>query len=256
MLITDQEPKILGFKVNPTNIPMVLAKISHWIETKSQHYVCVTGAHPIMECYYNPDLLPIFNNSGISTPDGMSVVWILQAKGYKQVQRVYGPDLLMATCQDGLGKGYRHYFYGSTPDVAEKMSRKLLQLLPGLQIAGITCPPFRPLTLEEIENETQAINSIKADIIWVGLGSPKQDMWMSNHLHKLEAPVMVGVGAAFDFIAGTKAHAPRWIQRNGLEWLFRLASEPRRLWPRYRQYPLFVFLVIKELICSKKMAGK
>jgi N-acetylglucosaminyldiphosphoundecaprenol N-acetyl-beta-D-mannosaminyltransferase len=182
----------------------------------------------------------------MTTPDGMAVVWILNLKGYRGVRRVYGPDLLLASCQHGLEKGYRHYFYGGAPGVAERLGAKLRARLPMLQVAGSYTPPFCSLSVEEDAAIVCQINAARADIIWVGLSSPKQEFWMHAHLGKLSAPVMVGVGAAFDFLSGNKPQAPVWMQHTGLEWLFRLLSEPRRLWPRYRQYPKFAMLVIAE----------
>jgi len=237
---------ILGTYVSVLNMEMALAQLDTWLTEHSSHYVCVTPAHSIMDEYNQSELRPIFNASGMTTPDGMAVVWLLRLKGHRHVRRVYGPDLLLATCLHGLEKGYRHYFYGGAPGVAEKLIEKVSLRFPGLQIAGAFTPPFRPLNNEEDEEIICRINKAHADIVWVGLSSPKQEIWMHAHLGKLEAPVMVGVGAAFDFLSGNKPQAPLWMQRNGLEWLFRFTNEPRRLWPRYRQYPKFILLVILE----------
>ena len=238
---------ILGVQVSAINMKLALEQVEIWLAERTPNYICVAPAHSIMECVNDPALLPIFNAAGMVTPDGMAVVWLLILKGQKQVGRVYGPDLLAAACEHGLPKGYRHYFYGGAPGVAEKLVEKLSKHFPNLQVAGIFTPPFRPMSPAEDEEVIRQINSAQADIIWVGLSSPKQELWMHAHLGKLNAPIMVGVGAAFDFLSGTKPQAPLWIQRNGLEWLFRFASEPARLWPRYRQYPRFIFLVIAEM---------
>jgi N-acetylglucosaminyldiphosphoundecaprenol N-acetyl-beta-D-mannosaminyltransferase len=201
-----------------------------------------------MDCINDPTLYPIFNNAGMVTPDGMAVVWLLRLKGHKQVRRVYGPDLLLAVCEDGAAKGYRHYFYGGAPGVAETLVEKLSARIPNLQVVGTCAPPFGSISLKEDEEIIQQINRTNADILWVGLGSPKQEIWMQEHLGKINATVMVGVGAAFDFLSGNKAQAPLWLQRSGLEWLFRLLSEPKRLWPRYRHYPKFAFLALMEIL--------
>ena len=238
---------ILGVQVSAINMKLALEQVEIWLAERTPNYICVAPAHSIMECVNDPALLPIFNAAGMVTPDGMAVVWLLILKGQKQVGRVYGPDLLAAASEHGLPKGYRHYFYGGAPGVAEKLVEKLSKHFPNLQVAGILTPPFRPMSPAEDEEVIRQINSAQADIIWVGLSSPKQELWMHAHLGKLNAPLMVGVGAAFDFLSGTKPHAPLWIQRNGFEWLFRFASEPARLWPRYRQYPRFIFLVIAEM---------
>ncbi|RLD07624.1 MAG: glycosyltransferase [Chloroflexi bacterium] len=239
---------ILGAQVSAVNMDMVLAELDSWLVERSPHYICVTPAHSIMDGYRQSDLRKIFNASGLTVPDGMAIVWILKLKGHRHVQRVYGPDLLIAASKHGLEKGYRHYFYGGAPGVPEKLVQKLSVDFPELQIAGISTPPFRPLSAEEDEEIIQEINKSDADIIWVGLGAPKQEFWMQAHLGKLNAPIMVGVGAAFDFLSGNKAQAPLWIQRSGLEWLFRFAHEPKRLWARYSQYPKFVLLIFLSFI--------
>ncbi len=238
---------ILGLNVSALDMEMALELLDFWLSKSSPQYVCVTPAHSIMDAYNRPELRSIFNASGMTTPDGMAVVWLLRLKGHRHVQRVYGPDLLLAACKHGVGKGYRHYFYGGGPGVAEKLAKKISTQLPGLQIAGVFTPPFLPLNPEEDEEIIFQINNAHADIVWVGLSSPKQEIWMHKHLGRIEAPIMLGVGAAFDFLSGSKPQAPLWMQRNGLEWLFRFANEPGRLWPRYRQYPKFVMLVILEM---------
>jgi N-acetylglucosaminyldiphosphoundecaprenol N-acetyl-beta-D-mannosaminyltransferase len=149
-------------------------------------------------------------------------------------------------------KKYRHYLYGGEPGVAETLASQLTGRFDKLQIVGTQSPPFRKLTTEEDLEAIEMINSTNPDIVWVGLSSPKQERWMSEHLGKIEAPVMIGVGAAFDFLSGSKPQAPRWMQRAGLEWLFRFLTEPRRLWPRYRQYPLFVLFVLLQLLGFKE----
>lgn len=237
---------ILGVQISALNMQLALKQMETWLAEREPNYICVTPAHSIMECVNDPTLLPIFNGAGLVTPDGMAVVWLLKLKGRKHVGRVYGPDLLLAACAHGLSKSYRHYFYGGAPGVTEKLVEKLSERFPGLQVAGMLTPPFRPLSPEEDQEIVRQINEARADIIWVGLGSPRQELWMHSHLGKVNAPLMVGVGAAFDFLSGKKTQAPLWIQRHGLEWLFRFASEPVRLWPRYRQYPKFILLVMAE----------
>jgi N-acetylglucosaminyldiphosphoundecaprenol N-acetyl-beta-D-mannosaminyltransferase len=226
-----------------------LQAIESWIQSRQPHYVCVTPAHSVMECYDHPELRNIFNHSGLSTPDGMAIVWLLHAKGFRFVERVYGPDLMRAVCQQGVDKGYRHYFYGGAPGVAEKLAAILQQQFPGLQVAGVDSPPFRKLTTEEVEAEEARIRDARPDIIWVGIGSPRQEIWMSENVDRLNVPVLVGVGAAFDFLSGNKRQAPGWVQHSGLEWFYRLAREPRRLWRRYLLgYPRFVVLVILQAV--------
>jgi N-acetylglucosaminyldiphosphoundecaprenol N-acetyl-beta-D-mannosaminyltransferase len=244
---------ILGVNISAINIYQALDQLDDWLRRRSSHYVCITPAHAIMECYKHPELRLIFNASGMTTPDGMAVVWLMKLRGYRQVERVYGPDLLLASCQAGLKKGYRHFFYGGPPGVAEELSWHLKHKFPGLVVAGTLTPPFRPMTVEEDCMAVEKINATQPDIVWVGLSSPKQEIWMHDHLGKINAPAMLGVGAAFDFLSGRKLQAPYWVQRSGFEWLFRLVCEPKRLWPRYRQYPLFVLLVLGEYLGVSKL---
>jgi N-acetylglucosaminyldiphosphoundecaprenol N-acetyl-beta-D-mannosaminyltransferase len=226
-----------------------LRTIENWIQSCQFHYVCVTPAHSVMECYDHQPLREIFNHSGLTTPDGMAMVWLMRAKGFRFVERVYGPDLLLAVSQYGIEKGYRHYFYGGAPGVSEKLATVLQQQFPGLQVVGVDSPPFRKLTLEEVEAEQARIQAAHPDIVWVGIGSPRQEIWMSENIDRLNVPVLVGVGAAFDFLSGNKRQAPGWVQRNGLEWFYRLVSEPRRLWRRYLLgYPRFVVLVALQAL--------
>jgi N-acetylglucosaminyldiphosphoundecaprenol N-acetyl-beta-D-mannosaminyltransferase len=239
---------ILSVGVNPVNMQSAVKTIGGWISNRDQHYVCVTPAHSIMDAYYNPSLKQIFNHSGLTTPDGMAIVWLLRMRGFSQVERVYGPDLMRAVCQRSLEAGWRHYFYGGQPGVAEQLSDKLITQFPGLIISGVFSPPFRDLTLAEDQEIVSMVNDASPDIVWVGIGSPKQEIWMSSHLGLVKAPVFIGVGAAFDFLSGMKRQAPHWIQRSGFEWLFRLVTEPKRLWRRYARYPLFLLLVSMQLL--------
>jgi len=244
---------ILGVGVSAINMQQALDTIDYWIRTHDPHYVCVTPAHAIMDCYRSSELRRIYNHSGLTTPDGMAIVWLLKWQGFQNVERVYGPDLLKAVCQRSLENGYRHYFYGGAPGVAERLSQKIDQKYSGLQIVGLDSPPFRELTPQEDEAAVQKICAANPDIVWIGIGSPRQECWMIDHLKRVGAPVMIGIGAAFDFISGNKPQAPPWMQRNGLEWFFRLANEPRRLWRRYLlNYPRFAVLVLLQLIGLKQ----
>jgi N-acetylglucosaminyldiphosphoundecaprenol N-acetyl-beta-D-mannosaminyltransferase len=158
---------------------------------------------------------------------------------------------MLAVCRYSAQQGFRQFLYGGEDGVAEELARKLQTRFPGLSIAGTYTPPFRSLTPEEDKEIIERINRSEADIVWIGISTPKQELWMADHIGKLDAPVIIGVGAAFDFISGKKLQAPTWMQRNGMEWLFRFLTEPRRLWKRYIQYPKFVLLVIAQLIRSK-----
>ena len=238
---------ILGVLVSPIAMDDALQAIEGWVADRTSTYVTVTPAHAIMDAYRDPELRRIFNASGLTTPDGMAIVWLLLLRGYRNVERVYGPALMLAICHDGLEKGYRHYLFGGESGVADALRRRLEERFPGLEIVGTWSPPFGPISEQEDRAAVELINAARPDIVWVGLGTPKQERWMAAHLGRLTAPVMIGVGAAFDFLSGRKPQAPRWMQRIGMEWFFRLATEPRRLWPRYRQYPWFVLLALAQL---------
>jgi N-acetylglucosaminyldiphosphoundecaprenol N-acetyl-beta-D-mannosaminyltransferase len=183
----------------------------------------------------------------------MPLVWLCRLKGHEKVQRVYGPDLMLALCGHSIETGFRHYFFGGAVGVPEKLSANLRNLFPGLIVTGIYSPPFRPMSDEEDRKIIEIINSTEPDIVWIGLSTPKQERWMAEHIDRLTAPVLIGVGAAFDFLAGSKKQAPRWMQRSGMEWFFRLITEPRRLWRRYLiNNPAFLWLVMLQTLGIKE----
>lgn len=231
---------ILGVRVSAINMELALETIAAWIARREPQYVTVTPLHAIIDCNEQPELLPIFNGSGMTTPDGMSIVWLLRRRGFKDVDRVYGPDLMQAVLDRSQATGWKHFFYGGAEGVAEELAAKLTAKYPRAIVAGTYTPPFRPLTPEEDAVVRERIRTSGADIVWVGISSPKQERWMVEHRGEVGAPVLIGVGAAYDFLSGRKKQAPRWIQRSGMEWLFRLATEPRRLWSRYARYPRYV----------------
>jgi N-acetylglucosaminyldiphosphoundecaprenol N-acetyl-beta-D-mannosaminyltransferase len=246
---------ILGVLVSPVSMNEAVRSIAGWVEARTPTYVTVTPAHAVMEAYRDPEFRRIVNAGGLTTPDGMSIVWLLRLQGHRNVERVYGPDLMLELCREGIARGFRHYLFGAAEGVAAALANRLGDLLPGIHIAGTFSPPFGPVSDEEEDQATVTmINDARPDVVWVGLSTPKQERWMAAHLGRIEAPVMIGVGAAFDFLSGAKPQAPRWMQRTGLEWLFRLATEPRRLWPRYREYPLFVLLAVAQLLGFRRYA--
>ncbi len=241
---TIERVNILGVGVSAIHLAQAVQIIEAWMARAERHYVCITNTFNIMECQRHADLRRLYNRAGLVTPDGMPLVWLMRLAGRRDVGRVYGPDLMLALCACSAAQPYRHYFYGGTSAVMEALQANLRRQFPTLDIVGHATPPFRPLTAEEDAQITDAINASHADIVWVGLGSTKQERWMVEHRERLTAPVLIGVGAAFDFLSGRKPQAPRWIRNRGFEWLFRLASEPRRLWRRYLiNAPLFVLLV-------------
>lgn len=238
---------VLGVGVSAIDMSMALGTIERWIAGGERHYVCVTGVHGVMESQEDEELRHIHNQAGLVTPDGMPLVWLCWLQGLGHVERVYGPDLMLALCARSLTRGYRHFLYGATDAVLDRLEERLLARFPGLRLVGRYAPPFRPLTREEDEAVVRLVNEARPDVVWVGLSTPKQERWMAAHVGRLSAAALIGVGAAFDFHAGLKRQAPRWMQRAGLEWLFRLATEPRRLARRYlRNNPRFVARVVKH----------
>jgi N-acetylglucosaminyldiphosphoundecaprenol N-acetyl-beta-D-mannosaminyltransferase len=232
---------VLGVGVSAINMREALARISRALENKEKGYVCVTGVHGISEAQSDPGFRRILNGSFLCTPDGMPLVWIGRCRGAGKMDRVYGPDLMLAVMEASQGAGWRHFFYGGTGGTAELLKTKLLERFPRIQIAGTYEPPFRALYAAEVEQLQEKIRQARTDVVWVGLSTPKQERFMAENFEKLDATLMFGVGAAFNFLAGNAKQAPRWMQRSGLEWLFRLTCEPRRLWKRYlKNNPLFV----------------
>jgi N-acetylglucosaminyldiphosphoundecaprenol N-acetyl-beta-D-mannosaminyltransferase len=244
----DGRVNVLGVGVNVTSLREAVTMVERWICQRAKHYVCITGAHGVMESRRDDALRGILNQAGMVTADGMSLVWYSRLVRNAPAERVYGPDLMRALTAISPERGYRHFYYGGPPGVAEKLKDAMEATYPGVTIVGTLSPPFRELTPDEDNAIVARINAACPDIVWVGLSTPKQEFWMARHLGRIDAPVMIGVGAAFDFLAGTKRQAPPWMQRNGLEWLFRLLTEPRRLWRRYFYIvPGFALLTAREL---------
>ena len=241
---------ILGVGVSAVNMELALARIEEWVERGEPNYVIAAPAHCMVECLRDEQLRRIYNRAGMVTPDGMPIAWITRAMGHPHVDRVCGSDLMLALCKRSVSRGYRHFLYGGwPPDVVEKLALKLRDRFPGIQIVGSYAPPFRPLTPEEDVMIIEKINAVRPDIVWVGLGAAKEEFWAHSHVGKVVAPVLIGVGAAFDFHSGIKPQAPRWMMRAGLEWFFRVLTEPRRLGPRYlRDNPVFVWSMLLQAL--------
>jgi N-acetylglucosaminyldiphosphoundecaprenol N-acetyl-beta-D-mannosaminyltransferase len=235
---------VLGVGISAIDLDQAVEEIERWIATRAARYVNVCTVHTVMECQRDERLRRIVNAGGMATPDGMPLVWLSARRGHPHVSRVYGPDLMLALCARSQESGSRHFFYGGAPGVADRLVRNLQTRYPRLAVAGTHAPPFRPPDAPEDRDVLDRINAAAPDIIWVGLGTPKQDYWVARHRPLLDAPALIAVGAAFDFHAGLLPQAPRWMQRSGLEWAFRLAHEPRRLASRYLVYnPWFVLNV-------------
>ncbi len=245
---------VLGVRVDAVQIPDTIAQMKDWIRERGPgRYIAVTGMHGITEAQRDDSFKRILNCADLVVPDGMPLVWLGRLGGFPMHRRVYGPELMMTFCQETASKGYRHFFLGGTPGLPERLSQSLRRKIPALQVAGTFAPPFGQVTPEEDEATAAMINATNPDVVWVGLSEIKQDVWMYEHRGKLSAPVLVGIGAAFDFLAGTKRQAPEWMRENGLEWLFRLLQEPRRLWRRYLVYgSKFLVLVFLERLGVRK----
>ncbi len=223
------------------------ARCPNGSKSRERQYVCVTGVHGVMESQRDPELREIHNASGMTTPDGMPLVWCARYAGADSVERVYGPDLLLNLSEASVEQGWKHYLYGAGPGVADTLGDNLKTRFPGLDVVGTLSPPFRDLTDEEADLISAEINRVGPDIVWVGLSTPKQERWMARFRPLLEAPVLIGVGAAFDIHAGASRQAPSWMQDRGLEWLYRLYQEPGRLWKRYLvNNPAFVGRIIRR----------
>jgi N-acetylglucosaminyldiphosphoundecaprenol N-acetyl-beta-D-mannosaminyltransferase len=238
---------VLGVGISAIDAAMAVAEIERWIEEGERHYVCVTGVHGVMESQRDESLKEIHNRSGLTTPDGMPMVWAGRRAGASWMERVYGPDLMLALCEKGVERGWTHFLYGGADGVPELLAERLCARFPGLKVAGAYSPPFRPLSPAEEDEVVSMIEAVSPTFVWVGLSTPKQERWMAAFRPRLSTPAILGVGAAFDMHAGRLPQAPPWMQRAGLEWLYRLIKEPRRLWRRYlRNNPAFVARILRR----------
>jgi N-acetylglucosaminyldiphosphoundecaprenol N-acetyl-beta-D-mannosaminyltransferase len=243
---------ILSMRVSPTSLDAASGAICAWAREGKSRYVSVATVNNVMECYDSLEFERVMNHADLVTPDGMPLVWALKLLGHPGASRVYGPDLTWITLEKAAAHGIPVGFYGGSPRALKLLLVVVGRRLPALRVTYAFSPPFRPLTEEEDRQVVREINGSGAGILFIGLNSPKQDCWMAAHKGIVQA-VMVGVGAAFDFLAGTKPQAPRWMMRCGLEWLFRLATEPRRLWKRYLKHnPRFVVLFALQLLGWKE----
>ena len=244
---------VLGVGISVLNLPSALAEISAAVRERRKGYICVTGVHGVMEAQDDSAFKKILNGAFLCTPDGMPMVWAGKLDGHREMTRVYGPDLMLDVCAWSETSGCKHFFYGGADGVAELLARKLKAKFPELQVVGTYTPPFRALNETEVKALQEQIRVVQPDMLWVGLSTPKQEKFMAEFLPQLDVTLMVGVGAAFDFHSGRISQAPRWMQRTGLEWFYRLCCEPRRLWKRYlRNNPLFVLNLFLQRTGLKK----
>jgi N-acetylglucosaminyldiphosphoundecaprenol N-acetyl-beta-D-mannosaminyltransferase len=243
---------ILGMRVDATSYEDATERIARWAKAHDSRSVCVASVNNVMIAQDDPSFLAVMNDADLVTSDGMPLVWGLRWLGIPSATRVYGPTLTPMIFSRAAEEGIPVGFVGGTPAVLDKLISSASASFPGLRVAYRVSPPFREITADEEARITREINDSGARIVLVGLGTPKQDVWMARQRGKVQA-VMVGVGAAFDFLAGVKPQAPAVLQRLGLEWLFRLVTEPRRLWRRYlRQNPRFVVLFARQLLSRRK----
>lgn len=243
-----QHCEILKTNINVTNMSDTIKYIGEHLDDLRGKYICVSNVHTTVMSYENEEYRKIQNGAAMALPDGAPLSSYSRRKGYKQAQRVTGPDLMLELFAISKEKGYRHYFYGATEETLQSMKEVLERDYPGIQIAGMYAPPFRALTPQEDAQIVAKINESRPDFIWIGLGAPKQEEWMYQHMGQLQG-VLIGVGAGFDYLAGYIKRAPRWMQRMSLEWLYRLLQDPKRLWRRY-------FTSNVKFICLMRMDKK
>ena len=239
---------VLGVKVSAINLKLAVERADQWIVGGSPGYICVTGVHGVMEAQSDSGFRQILNHACMNTPDGMPMSWIGHLQGFPEMNRVYGPDFMTAMCRLSVERGYRNFLYGGNLGVAELLSETLQLKFPGLQVVGTYTPPFRSLTLEEEEEILTQVRESKPHILWVGLSTPKQERFMAHYVDRLQVPLLVGVGAAFDYHTGRIRDCSEWIKRAGLQWLHRLMQDPRRLWRRYlRNNPAFLWHIAWQI---------
>jgi N-acetylglucosaminyldiphosphoundecaprenol N-acetyl-beta-D-mannosaminyltransferase len=252
-MVSVEARRILGMRVDATSYAHAAREILRWAGSGESRYVCVATVNNVIEAYDNPEYGAIMEAADLITPDGMPLVWGLRLLRVGTATRVYGPDLTPIVCQLAAEQGVPVGFYGGSQDLLDELTAKLQRRFPELIVSYRASPPFRSLTPDEERSTVEEFGRSGARILFVGLGTPKQERWMAAHKHEVRA-VMLGVGAAFDFLAGRKRQAPRLVQRLGLEWLYRLVHEPRRLWRRYLyRNPRFVVLFAAQLLRERRV---
>jgi len=249
---------VLGVPLALTDYEATLAWIEAMVAERRRGYVCVCNVHTVMASREDPALRSALSGSALNVPDGQPLVWAVNALGHSLQRRVYGPELMAQACARAAESGLRFYLYGGRSQGALfQLALNLRHRYPGIKIVGGYSPPHRPLTPEERDAVAAEINHSRADVVWVGIGVPKQEKWMDEMRPRLDAPVLIGVGAAFDFHAGLVRQAPNWIQDAGLEWAFRLAHEPRRLWRRYTRYnPRFLAAFTRQFVNHRRALAR
>lgn len=237
---------VLGIPIDFITDGTLMSTIEGWRRQGETGYVCVVNPWSIAMSFCDDTMHAALLESSASVPDGVGITLAAKILKYKHSGRMPGPDLMLRICDLAREHGYRHFFYGGREGVAARLAERLCSALPGLQVAGVYCPPFRELTDEEMDAVVGRINDAEPDILWVGLGAPKQEKWMARHWRRMRVTALIGVGAAFDFHSGDIPRAPAWMRRLSCEWLWRLVQEPRRLWPKNALNPLFVAAVLAQ----------
>lgn len=251
MELTPSLPRadVLGVGVHAISMCQAVSAIDRAVRSRRKGYVCVTGVHGVMEAQSDAEFKEILNHSMLTTPDGMPTVWVGWLQGFREMERVYGPDLMSEIFRLSEERGYSHFLYGGNEGVAETLAGCLRARYPRIKIVGARTPPFRPLNAEEEVALREHVRSTQPDFFWVGLSTPKQERFMADYIRTFDCILMLGVGAAFDIHTGSKTDAPRWMKRAGLQWLHRLVQEPRRLWKRYLiNNPKFIFSISLQLL--------
>jgi polysaccharide deacetylase family protein (PEP-CTERM system associated) len=243
---------VLGVFFDLVGYEDVLNLIEHWRTTRARRYIVFTPPHSVLLCHRDAELQAATNEAGLVLPDGVGIILAAHLLNYRHHGRVTGPTFMLKLCDWGRQHHYRHYFYGGAEGVAEGLADTLCRKFPGLHMSGTCCPPFRPLTSQEEEATIERINTAEPDIVWVGLGSPKQEKWMRAHVGRIRAAALIGVGAAFDFHSGRRSWAPAPIRSVGLEWMYRFTLEPTRMWPRCITAPQFLLGVVRQRWDSRR----
>jgi N-acetylglucosaminyldiphosphoundecaprenol N-acetyl-beta-D-mannosaminyltransferase len=240
---------VLGVRVSAVDLKSAVDLCDKWIRSaRGNAYICATGVHGIMEAHADSGVRRVLNQALINVPDGMPMSWVGHLQGFRNMDRVFGPDLMMAMCRLSVERGYRNFFYGGKPGVAALLGRTLQRTIPGLQVVGTYTPPFRNLTGDEEKEVLAQVRKSRPHIIWVGLSTPKQERFMAQYVSYLQVPLMFGVGAAFDFHTGAIRDCSAWVKRAGLQWLHRLTQDPKHLWRRYlRNNPAFLWHIALQL---------
>lgn len=239
---------VLGVKVSAIDLARAVGLADDWIAAGRAGYICMTGVHGVMEAKRDPEFRQVLNGAVVNAPDGMPMTWVGRAQGFREMDRVFGPEFMAAMCERSVERRFRNFLYGGKPGVAELLRANLEERFPGLKVVGTYTPPFGALTGAQEEEICGRLRAARPHLVWVGLSTPTQERFMARFVDRLDVPLLVGVGAAFDYHAGLLSDCPHWVKRAGLQWVHRLMQDPRRLWRRYlRNNPAFLWYVAQQL---------